>query len=157
IGKHLISFRPLGTVSNPLTGSDDAVVQIESTGRSWYDALLLSAETRASSRVSLLASYTLSKAENYANDELFPYFTFPPIHPDHPELEKGPTPNDERHHVTVAATYRAPWDIQLSGIFSASSSVPFDILLPDGSSRVPVFDRNVGAREFTTGAQLNAA
>jgi hypothetical protein len=32
-----------------------------------------------------------------------------------------------------------------------------DILLPDGSSRVCELSRNAGAREFQTGAQLNAA
>jgi hypothetical protein len=36
-----------------------------------------------------------------------------------------------------------------------ASSVPIDILLPDGSSRIPLLQRNAGARLFKTGAQLN--
>ena len=31
-----------------------------------------------------------------------------------------------------------------------------DILLPDGSSRIPTLQRNAGGRLFTTGAELNA-
>jgi hypothetical protein len=32
-----------------------------------------------------------------------------------------------------------------------------DILMPDAQSRVPVFQRNAGARQFQTGADLNSA
>jgi hypothetical protein len=35
--------------------------------------------------------------------------------------------------------------------------VPIDVLLPDGSSRVCELQRNAGARQFRTGAELNAA
>ena len=45
----------------------------------------------------------------------------------------------------------------MSPIFTLASSVPLDILLPDGSSRVCELQRNAGARQFQTGAQLNAA
>ena len=31
-----------------------------------------------------------------------------------------------------------------------------DILLPDGSERVPTIQRNAGGREFRTAAELNA-
>jgi hypothetical protein len=47
--------------------------------------------------------------------------------------------------------------MRVSPIFTLASSVPLDVLLPDGSSRVCELSRNAGAREFHTGAQLNAA
>ena len=37
-----------------------------------------------------------------------------------------------------------------------ASSVPIDILLPDGSQRLPFLQRNAGARLFDRGAELNA-
>src|SRR3954468_16968368 len=36
-----------------------------------------------------------------------------------------------------------------------SSGVPMDIMLPDGSTRVPSLQRNAGGRVFTTAATLN--
>jgi hypothetical protein len=35
--------------------------------------------------------------------------------------------------------------------------VPMDILMPDAQSRIPVFQRNAGGRQFKTGADLNQA
>ena len=45
----------------------------------------------------------------------------------------------------------------MAPIFTLASTVPVDILLPDGSSRVCELQRNAGARLFHTGAELNAA
>ena len=36
-----------------------------------------------------------------------------------------------------------------------ASGVPMDILMPDGQSRIPVIDRNAGARDFTSASELN--
>jgi hypothetical protein len=48
-----------------------------------------------------------------------------------------------------------PLDVRLSGIWTLASAVPMDILMPDGSSRVPTLPRNAGGREIKTAAQLN--
>src|SRR6202008_1917310 len=37
-----------------------------------------------------------------------------------------------------------------------ASGVPMDILLPDGSERVPTMQRNAGGREFHNARELNA-
>lgn len=71
--------------------------------------------------------------------------------------EFGPTPNDQRHRFTAAGWTNAPGGFLVSSIWTFASAVPMDILMPDGQSRVPVFTRNAGGREFKTGADLNRA
>jgi hypothetical protein len=45
--------------------------------------------------------------------------------------------------------------LRLAPLWTLASSVPMDILLPDGSSRLPGLQRNAGGRLFRTGAELN--
>ncbi len=35
-------------------------------------------------------------------------------------------------------------------IWTVASAVPMDILMPDGQSRIPTFQRNAGGRQFKT-------
>ena len=72
------------------------------------------------------------------------------------QLEYGPTPNDQRHRFTAAGTIELPYGFQLSPILTIASGVPMDILLPDGSSRIPQLQRNAGGRLFKNVSQLNA-
>jgi outer membrane receptor protein involved in Fe transport len=155
LGTHFIIGRTVGTVFNPVVGGPDRVVNLESSVNTHYDALLLSLERRRN-RNGFRASYTWSKALNYANDDQIP-FANGPIDPNNLRLEYGPTPNDQRHRFTLAAWGAAPAGILVSTIWTLASAVPIDILMPDGSSRVPVFQRNAGGRLFRTGADLNRA
>ena len=91
---------------------------------------------------------------NYANDDQIP-FQVGPVDNNNLRLEKGPTPNDERHRFTFAGVFDAGWGIHVSPIVTLASSVPMDILLPDGSQRLPFLQRNAGARLFKTGVELN--
>ena len=52
--------------------------------------------------------------------------------------------------------FELPYGIRLSPIWTLASGVPMDIILPDGSSRIPSLQRNAGGRLFHTGAELNA-
>jgi len=70
-------------------------------------------------------------------------------------LEYGPTPNDQRHRFTFSGVFELPAGFQLAPIWTIASGVPMDILLPDGSSRIPSLQRNAGGRLFKTGAELN--
>ena len=45
-----------------------------------------------------------------------------------PASERGPALHDERHRVTATATYTAPWEIAVSGLISAASGWPYNIL-----------------------------
>ena len=154
-GTHFIIGRVIGTVFNPVVGGPDVVKNLESSVRTKYDGLLLSLEKRFSNRYQLRASYTLSRANNFANDDQIP-FSNGPIDSSNLALEYGPTPNDQRHRFSFSGVFQLPQGFRVSPILTLASAVPMDILLPDGSSRVCELPRNAGTRQFHTGAELNA-
>lgn len=154
-GTHFIIGRTIGSVFNPVVGGPDRVVNLESSVKFKYDGLLVSLEKRISDRFAFRAAYTLSKAFNYANDDQIP-FSNGPINPNNLQLEYGPTPNDQRHRFTAAGTIELPYGFRLSPILTLASGVPMDILLPDGSSRIPQIQRNAGGRIFKNAGELNA-
>jgi outer membrane receptor protein involved in Fe transport len=154
-GTHFIIGRTIGQVFNPVVGGPDLVKNLESSVKTKYDGLLLSVERRFVRRFQFRASYTLSKAFNYANDDQIP-FSNGPIDSENLQLEYGPTPNDQRHRFTLAGVFDAPYGFRLAPLWVIASGVPMDILLPDGSSRIPSLQRNAGGRLFHSGADLNA-
>jgi outer membrane receptor protein involved in Fe transport len=154
-GTHFIIGRTIGVVNNPVVGGPDRVVNLESSVNTKYDGLLVSFEKRYSNRYQFRASYTLSKAFNYANDDQIP-FSNGPVDPNNLRLEYGPVPNDQRHRFVFSGVFDLPARFRLAPIFTLASGVPMDILLPDGSSRIPALQRNAGGRLFHTGAELNA-
>ncbi|HET8678330.1 MAG TPA: hypothetical protein VFO63_21190, partial [Blastocatellia bacterium] len=153
-GTHFIIGRRIGTVFNPVVGGPDSVVNLESSVQTKYDGLLMSLEKRFSNRSQLRASYTLSKAFNYANDDQIP-FAGGPIDPGNLRLEYGPPPNDQRHRFTLSGVFDLPLGMRLAPIWTMASGVPMDIIMPDGASRIPILQRNAGGRLFDTGAELN--
>jgi hypothetical protein len=157
VGTHFIIGRVIGTVPfNPVVGGPDIVKNLESSVRTNYDGLLLSVERRFANHFQFRASYTLSRSFNYANDDQIP-FSNGPIDSNDLRREYGPTPNDQRHRFTFSGVFELPGELRIAPILTLASSVPIDILLPDGSSRVCELQRNAGARQFKTGAELNAA
>jgi len=154
-GTHFIIGRTVGQVFNPVVGGPDLVKNLESSVKTKYDGLLLSFERRYAGRFQFRASYTLSKAFNYANDDQIP-FSNGPVDPNNLQLEYGPAPNDQRHRFTFAGVFDAPLGLRLAPIWTAASGVPMDILLPEGGARLPGLQRNAGGRLFRTGAELNA-
>ena len=154
-GTHFIIGRPVGEVFNPVVGGPDRVVNIESSVNTRYDALLASVEKRFSRGQQLRVSYALARARNYMNDDQIPFGTGP-IDPNDLSREYGPTPNEQRHRVTLSGSILLPWDLRLSPLWTIASGVPMDILLPDASTRVPSLERNAGARRFHSAAELNA-
>ena len=152
-GTRFLIGRTVGEVYNPVVGGPDRVVNLESSVGTWYKGLFVTLEKRTG-RHRFLASYTLSKADNYANDDQIP-FSNGPIDPNDLEREKGPSPIDRRHRFTLSGTFELPAGLRLSPLVTLSTGVPMDILMPDASTRVPTLSRNAGGREFETGAQLN--
>ena len=153
-GTHFIIGRTIGQVFNPVVGGPDAVVNLESSVKTKYDGLLVSFEKRFSRRQQFRASYTLSKAFNYANDDQIP-FSNGPLNPNNLQLEYGPTPNDQRHRFTFAGVLDAPYGVRVAPLLTLASGVPMDILQPGGGQRIPQLQRNAGGRLFKTGAELN--
>ncbi len=138
-----------------MVGGPDTVVNLESSVNTHYDGLLMSAEKRFSKGSQVRVAYTFSKALNYANDDQIP-FSYGPVDPNNLRLEYGPTPNDQRHRLSVSGTFALPAGFRVSPIFTFATGVPMDIHMPDGSGRVPAFQRNAGGRQFKTGAELNS-
>ena len=155
LGTHFIIGRTIGSVFNPVVGGPDKVVNLESSVNTQYDAMLLSFEKRFARHYQFRASYALSKAFNYANDDQIP-FSNGPVDPTNVAREYGPTPNDQRHRFTFSGVIELPRGFRVAPIWTIASGVPMDILLPDASSRIPALQRNAGGRIFHTGADLNA-
>lgn len=154
-GTHFIIGRTIGAVFNPVVGGTDAITNLESSVRTKYDGFLLSLEKRFARNYQFRASYTLSKAFNFANDDQIP-FSNGPLNPSNLALEYGPTPNDQRHRFTFSGVFDAPYGITLAPIVTLASGVPMDILVPGGAQRIPQLQRNAGGRLFHTGSELNS-
>jgi hypothetical protein len=156
LGTHFIMGVPLGSVFNPASGGPETVTDLQSTVNTHYDALWLTVDHRFAQRFQFHGAYTLSKALNYANYDQVP-FGYPPVDPTDLRREYGPTPNDQRHRLVLQGTVDLPLGLRFSPLWTYGSGVPMDILLGDGSGmRVPELGRNVGGRQFHTGAELNA-
>ncbi len=139
--------RPDPTVGN--------VSRFESSGRSRYDALVVSFNRRATRWTSLRVSYTLSKAIDDAGNF---FFSSPQNNFDLGD-ERGPSDNDQRHRFTLSGTIQVPRaegvsafrraleGFELSYIFSYASALPFNVLT--GNDRN--FDTNFNDRPAGVG------
>jgi hypothetical protein len=98
-----------------------------SGGRSRYDAMNLSFRQRGFHKTDLIANYTLARAVGYNEDG--GSFRYYPRDPQHPLAanEFGPAFNDERHHLTLAATSHVlPWGLEFSPIIQVGSARPYN-------------------------------
>ncbi len=154
------------TVTDPLTGRSDNVTNIESSAKSWYDALLISLQKRPtggpSFRWGFNVNYTLSKTFNFSNDDQIPFNGAEDavnliFRSNNLRLEKGYAPTDERHRLVFYGVFDVPWKITISPIWTISSHVPMDSLVPALSARLPILPRNALGRDIPDGAALNKA
>jgi hypothetical protein len=120
-------FRPLDPAFAASTQPELASVRDEqSIGRSRYDGVFFSYRQRMTHHVSLNANYALAWAYGYDSGQ--------PSFRDYPRLslapfasyEWGPTPYDERHHVTFSGIIELPKGFQLSPILQAGSPRPYE-------------------------------
>jgi len=137
------SPEPLNLRPNPLFGD---ITTVESAGRSRYHALQLSYSQRTADAVTLLASYTLGKAEDNASG-FFPSAGDPNYPQDSQNLEAefGRSSFDARHRFSLGVVWDLPLargatgaaaallgDWQLSGVVTLQSGRPFTVaLLPE--------------------------
>jgi hypothetical protein len=118
--------------ANPSLPALSAVRTDESINRSRYDGLNLSYRQRMSHHLSLNATYTLARSYGYgvgsnnSNTETsfrnYPRLATNPL----ASWDWGPTPYDERHHVTVSGIIDLPKGIQLAPILQAGSARPYN-------------------------------
>jgi hypothetical protein len=109
------------------------VMDEESINRSRYDGLNLSYRQRMTKHFSTNANYTLSRAMGWAiesggTDASSGFRNYPhdPLNIWDPR-DFGPTPNDERHHVTISGIVELPWGFQVAPILQYGSARPYDI------------------------------
>jgi hypothetical protein len=155
-------FRPLDaafkSANVPVLGS---VRDETAGGRSRYDGMNLSFRQRNFHKTDLTVNYTLAKAQGYDQDGgSFRYYPRDPRNPFGPN-EFGPATNDERHHVTVAATNHMPWGLEVSPILQFGSARPYLVTatnnmlnLGGGSSGGALVVTNAAPNDLLSAAKL---
>jgi hypothetical protein len=121
-------------------GTSASILQYTSFGETWYRGLTLAVSKRFNGRYQLLASYTLSKAEDNSTDFQSAFvpetnglgrnrqdLTGLPVGFD-PDRERGPSTQDQRHRFVMSGLYVAPAGVQLSSIVTLASGRPYNIL-----------------------------
>ncbi len=162
----------LCTITDPLTGITDSVTELDSSAKSWYDGLLVSAGRRSGhiGRVgyNLNLSYTLSKTFDYSDDDQLENGNAD----EQVNLvegsaglrkEKGYALTDERHRLTLYGEASLPYGFSVAPLYTFGSGVPADTFLPGtaniagaSGSRLPLLSRNTLARDVKNSNQLNA-
>jgi len=119
---------PLNGLKAPNGNAQFASVRNEeSIGRSHYDGVNFSYRQRLTHHVSLNANYTLAWAYSYdgggGSFRNYPRIASAPF----ASYEWGPSPNDERHHVTISGIWELPWGLQLAPILQYGSARPYNL------------------------------
>jgi len=119
---------PLNGLVEPVSGKPQfaSVRNEESIGRSHYDGMNISFRQRMTHHFSVNANYTLAWAYSY--DGGGGSFRNYPRVPNNPfaSYEWGPSPNDERHHVTLSGIVDLTKGFQLSPIMQFGSARPYN-------------------------------
>jgi hypothetical protein len=125
---------------NGRPGTSASIIQFSSYGRSTYSGMILTATKQFNSRYQFLASYTLSKARDNTVDfqaVFLPHFNGRGRDPQNPEglpaafdpnLDYGPSQQDQRHRFVFSGIVVAPWKILLSTITTVASGRPYNVL-----------------------------
>jgi hypothetical protein len=95
-------------------------------GESDYKALQLTFQKRYSRGWQLQANYTLSKSTNWMDNPTSQL----PVDSNAPELEEGPTSQDQRHVVNLSGMVDLPLGLQLSSAVRMGSGAPYNVTVP---------------------------
>lgn len=98
------------------------VVQYQTTGRSWSNALLVSLERRTGRGPLFNVSYTVSRQTRNVED-----FGFTPADSFNPGAEKALASNNRTHQVVTSVVWALPWGVQASGLVQARSGLPWTV------------------------------
>ena len=127
------------------------IEETRSNGDIDYTALMLRLDKRFDNRYLYMVSYTLSKADgNVPSGGINSRVT----QSEAPQLDEGPAVNDRRHALVASGSVLLPYDINLGGVWTLRSTMPFSALAGvdlngDGvnSDYVPGTTRAIGNRE----------
>jgi hypothetical protein len=123
----------------------------KSDNRSSYNALMIHLQGNVSRRFSLVANYTLSRAETWGCvlGELFDYVNgvCDPLNPFR-RGDYGPSGEDVTHRFVLAGMVHVPGGFELSTVTQAESARPFTITLADNSDRILVNGVRTSLDEF---------
>jgi len=121
--------RPLHSdfAASSIANREPASVRVEeSIGREHYDGINFSFRERMK-RLQLITNYTLSWAYGFGTGggsfRNYPKLSTAPF----ASWEWGPSPNDERHHISVAGVVNLPKGFEISPIIQFGSARPFDL------------------------------
>jgi Carboxypeptidase regulatory-like domain/TonB dependent receptor len=111
----------------------------KSDNRSSYNALMIHLQGNMTHRFSLIANYTLSRAQTWGCllGELFDYVNgvCDPLHPFGPG-DYGPSGEDVTHRFVLAGTLHAPGGFELTTLTQAESARPITLTTPVGTRAV---------------------
>jgi hypothetical protein len=122
-------YRPLDPAfdANPALPQLASVRDEQSIGRSQYNGYNFSYRQRMTHHFSLNANYTLAWAYSFGGGGTsfrdYPVLATEPF----ASYNWGPSPNDERHHVTISGVWDLPWGLQLSPILQFGSARPYTL------------------------------
>ena len=121
-------------------GTSASILQYTSFGETWYRGVTLAVNKRFADRNQLMASYTLSKAEDTSTDFQSAFMpqdngrgrnpqdlTGLPLGFD-ADSERGSSTQDQRHRFVLSGLYVVPGEVQLSSIVTIASGRPYNIL-----------------------------
>jgi hypothetical protein len=139
-------FTPLIPTTDPNYAADQASVVpnlnlFKSDNRSSYNALMVHLQGNMSRRFSLIANYTLSRAETWGCvlGELFDYVNgvCNPLNPFGPG-DYGPSGENVTHRFVLAGTLHLPGGFEVTTLTQAESARPLTITTADNSQRIAV-------------------
>jgi hypothetical protein len=122
-------YRPLDPAfaANPNIPEMASVRDEQSIGRNQYNGYNFSMRSRVSTRFQLEANYTLAWAYGFSDGggsfRNYPKLSTRPFAP----WEWGPSPNDERHHITVSGITNLPYGFEIAPILQYGSARPYDV------------------------------
>jgi hypothetical protein len=98
------------------------VVQYQTTGRSWSNALLVSVERRSGRGPLFNVSYTFSRQIRNVED-----FGFTPQDSYNPAAERALANNHRTHQVVASVVWSLPYGIQAASLIQARSGLPWTV------------------------------
>jgi len=116
-----------GTPASPVGIPAYSVIQADvNDGVAYYNALNVNLNHRFNHRLQMLASYTWSHALDTVDPDI------PGQNPNDPNFtgreELGPAIFDQRHRFVLSGTFVAPLDIQIGGVGTFGSGLPYNIV-----------------------------